>query len=160
MLTEHPVKRASACWSPHRHVGFRKRRRPWGVAGDEISYLGDDEQPLCKLDYSSKICRILVPRGLASFGQHQESRPLGWSNTRRKSGPARGRDFWYWSEGARPQETRMDLSHFILKKMSMFLSFWCDIQNVFNVLSTSPVGFKMSLVQLSAKTFTCWKMTS
>ena len=26
---------------------------------------------------------ILVPRGRAPFGQHQESRPLGWSNTGR-----------------------------------------------------------------------------
>lgn len=69
------------------------------MAGDKISYLGDDEQPLCKLDYSSKICRILVPRDLAS---------------------------WYRSEGARPQETRMDLSHFILKK--------CQCFSVFNVI--------------------------
>ena len=36
----------------------------------------------CCLDWCTYACTfILVPRGHAPFGQHQESRPLAWSNT-------------------------------------------------------------------------------
>ena len=51
---------------------------------------------------------ILVPRGRALLGQHQDSRPLiGWEYETnalrmfRKSAPARGHDSWCWPKEAR-----------------------------------------------------------
>ena len=54
-------------------------------------------QKLDKCPFS--LWSILVPRGLAPFGQHQESRPLAWSNT----GNPRFTDFpslCAWSESS------------------------------------------------------------
>ena len=76
---------------------------------------------------------ILIPRGCAPFGQHQESRPLARSNT----GSPRFTDFtlcmlrvksdksdWFWSQSivfTKPFKTRMSLDSVGLGQRSRFL---------------------------------------